>query len=227
MLTPDTFEFLGSYTKYGEFMDGQDGYWYGFSNEGNSSGDAVMLWIKISKTDYSFTEGQWTLSNAKLMDVGTRDLDTFAERSVKCCVRGGYLYVPAYDKTGIYKINLVNSTDVTLIEFGFTSEWTPLCETGSCELYLTLIGDLIIGGDFQITAEDTVVHTQGSTRLNNAATPLFQYKNFLIGWGGSYGNEYRTAYLLTPYLAYINNLSSAVVKTVDKTMKITYTLTEE
>ena len=33
-----------------------------------------MLWIKISKTDYSFTEGQWTLSNAKLMDVGTRDL---------------------------------------------------------------------------------------------------------------------------------------------------------
>lgn len=34
-------------------------------------------------------------------------------------------------------------------------------------------------------------------------------------------------YLLTPYLATINNLSSAVVKTTDKTMKITYTLTEE
>ena len=110
---------------------------------------------------------------------------------------------------------------------GFTSEGAPVCETGSCELYLTLIGDLIIGGDFQITAEDTVVHTQGSARLNNAATPLFQYKNFLVGWGGSYGNEYRTAYLLTPYLASINNLPSAVVKTVDKTMKITYTLTEE
>ena len=30
---------------------------------------------------------------------------------------------------------------------------------------------------------------------------------------------------MTPYLASINNLSSAVVKTVDKTMKITYTLT--
>ena len=227
VLTPETFEFLGSYTKYGEFLDGQDGYWYGFSNEGNSSGDALMLWIKISKTDYSFTEGQWTLSNAKLMDVGTRALDSFPERSVKCCIRGGYLYVPAYDKKGIYKISLSNSTDVTLIEFGFTSKWKPLCETGSCELYLTLIGDLIIGGDFQITANDEVIHTQGSVRLNNAATPLFQYKNFLIGWGGSYGNEYRTAYLLTPYLASINNLSSAVVKTVDKTMKITYTLTEQ
>ena len=227
VLTPETFEFLGSYTKYGEFMDGQDGYWYGFSNEGNSSGDATMLWIKISKTDYSFTEGQWTLSNAKLMDVGNRENGTFAERVVKCCVRGGYLYVPAYDKTGIYKISLSNSTDVTLINFGFTSQWKPLCETGSCELYLTLVGDLIIGGDFQITAEDTVIQTQGSARLNNAATPLFQYKNFLFGWGGSYGNEYRTAYLLTPYLASINNLSSAVVKTVDKNMKITYTLTEQ
>lgn len=34
----ETFLFLGSYTKYGEFMDGRDGYWYGFSNEGNSPG---------------------------------------------------------------------------------------------------------------------------------------------------------------------------------------------
>ena len=134
--------------------------------------------------------------------------------------------MPAYNKKGIYKRNLENSTYVTLVEFGFPSKWKPLCEAGTCELYMTLIGDLIVGGDFQITADDTVIQTQGSARLNDAATPLFQYKNFLIGWGSSYGNEYRTAYLLTPYLASINNLSSAVVKTVDKTMKITYTLTE-
>ena len=92
---------------------------------------------------------------------------------------------------------------------------------------MTLIGDLIIAGDFQITADDRVIKTQGSIRLNHAATPLFPYKQFLVGWGGSYGNEYRSVYLLTPYLATINNLSSAVVKTVDKTMKIIYTLTEE
>jgi len=92
---------------------------------------------------------------------------------------------------------------------------------------MILIGNLIIGGDFQITIDDKVIQTQGSARLNEAATPLFQYKNFLLGWGGSYGSEYRTMYLLTPYLESINNLSSAVVKTVDKTMKITYTLTQE
>lgn len=116
---------------------------------------------------------------------------------------------------------------MTLIPFGFTSSGNPLCESGTCELYLTLIRDLIIGADYQITGDDTVIKTKGNERLNHAATPLFQYKHFLLGWGGSYGNEYRTMYLLTPYLATINNLSSAVVKTTDKTMKITYTLTEE
>lgn len=228
VITTTTFKFLGDYTKYGEFMDGKDGYWYGFSNEGNSAGSAKMVWVKISKTDYSMTEGEWTLTNAKLMDVGSRDgSSSYPERIIKCCVRNGYLYVPAYNKKGIYKINLTNSADVKLIDFGFTSKWKPLCEAGTCEVYLTLIGDLIVGGDFQITAADKVIHTQGSFRLNDAATPLFQYKQFLGGWGGSYGNEYRRMYLLTPYLATINNLSSAVVKTVDKTMKITYTLTEE
>lgn len=227
-VTTETFHFLGSYTRYGEFMDGKDGYWYGFSNEGNASGSATMVWVKISKEDYSFTEGEWTLSNAKLMDVGSRDGDTtYPERVVQCCVRNGYLYVPAYDKKGIYKLNLGNAADVVLIAFGFTSKWKPLCDSGSCEVYMTLVGDLIVGGDFQVTADDTVIHTQGSVRLNDAATPLFQYRQFLLGWGGSYGSEYRNMYLLTPYLVSVNNLSSAVVKTVDKTMKITYTLTEE
>ena len=228
VIQTSTFRFLGDYTLYGEFLDGGDGYWYGFSNEGNSSGSATMVWVKIKKEDYSMTEGKWTLSNAKLMDVGRREEDSsFPERYLKCCIRKGYLYVMANNKKGIYKINLANSSDVTLISLGFTSKWKPLCETGTCEVYMTLVGDLIIGGDFQVTVEDKVIHTQGSFRLNDAATPLLQYKNFLLGWGGSYGSEYRTMYLLSPYLASINNLSSAVVKTVDKTMKITYTLTEE
>lgn len=228
VIQTEVFQFLGSYTPYGDFMDGKDGYWYGFSNEENSAGNAEMLWVKIAKADYSMTEGQWTLSNAKLMAVGNRDGNaSYPERVVQSCIRNGFLYVPAYNKKGIYKISLANSADVTLIEFGFTSKWKPLCDTGTCEVYLTLVGDLIIAGDFQITAEDKVIHTQGSVRLNDSATPLFQYKHFLVGWGGSYGSEFRTAYLLMPYLATINNLTTVVVKTVDKTMKITYTLTEE
>ncbi len=137
VIPTSVFQFMGSYTLYGEFLDGQDGYWYGFSNEENSSGDATMLWVKISKTNYSIEEGSWTLSKTYLMDVGSRDdSSSYPERICKCCMRNGYLYVPAYNKKGIYKINVNNSADVTLIPFGFTSGWKPLCEVGTCELYL-------------------------------------------------------------------------------------------
>lgn len=225
----DTFKLNGAYAKkYGDFIDGQDGYWYGFSNNENSMGDAKVLWVKIAKEGYTKTEGEWTLSDAKLMEIGTRNKeDTYPVRTIKSCIRKGYLYVPAYDKNGIYKIKIDNPTDITLISLGFTTKWKPLSGTGNCEMYMALVGDLIIGYDFQIKADGTVIQTQGSERLNKTATPLFQHKNFLIAWGGSYGKEDRTAYLLTPYLATINNLSEAVVKTADKTMKITYTLTEE
>lgn len=40
-----TFKFLGSYTPYGDFLDGYDGYWYGFAKQANSSGDARMYFL--------------------------------------------------------------------------------------------------------------------------------------------------------------------------------------
>ncbi|OYP38425.1 hypothetical protein CG709_05585, partial [Lachnotalea glycerini] len=166
-----TFRLLGKYTLYGEFLDGADGYWYGFSNEGNSSGNAAMVWVKISKTDYSITEGEWVLSNALLIDVGNRDESgSYPERVLKCCMRKGYLYVMANNKEGVYKINTANSSDVTLINLGFTSKWKPLCGTGTCEVYMILIGDLIIGGDAQSTTEDKGTQTQGGERHKEEET---------------------------------------------------------
>ncbi len=49
------------------------------------------------------------------------------------------------------------------------SKIKPLCESGTCELFLTLVGDLVVGGDFQVTADDQVIHTQGSARLGRVA----------------------------------------------------------
>ncbi len=227
VLSCSTFKFYGSYTPYGHFFDGADGYWYGFANQQNSSGNATVLWIKIKKDDYSFTEGSWTLTNAKLQYIGSVKYDSYPCITNRAVVRKGYLYVVAYDKTGIYKINVNNSVDVTLIPFGFTSAFKPLGGSGSSESYLQLIGDLIIGWDFQIDVNDKLIQTAGTVRFENIATPLFSYKGYLMGWSSSYGSEYRRMYLLTPYLATINNLSQAVVKNADKTMKITYTLTEE
>lgn len=222
-----TFKFLGSYTPYGDFLDGHDGYWYGFANQANSSGDATMYWIKINKADYTMTEGVWTLSNAHLKTIGSFKVDTYAQRAIRGVIRNGYLYLTANDDTGCYKINVNNPADVTLIPFGFTSEGKPQTGSATCVSYLVRANDLIIGYDYQIKPDDTVVQTVGSARLPYLGTPLFQYKEFCFGWGGNYGSDYRMCFLLTPYLASINNLSTAVVKTTDKTMKITYELTEE
>lgn len=227
VLQCSTFKFYGSYTPYGDFIDGKDGYWYGFSNQQNTSGSATMLWIKIRESDLSFTEGSWTLSNVAIPAIGSYRYDSYPASVKRAVVRNGYLYIPAYDKTGIYKINLGNSTDVTKIDFGFTSAMKSLGGSGNCENYLILVGDLIIGWDFQVTVNDTVIQTAGTARLEEICTAVFQYKEYIFFWASSYLNQYRMTYILTPYLATINNLSQAVVKNADKTMKITYTLTEQ
>ena len=221
------FSFTTGYTPYGDFLDGHDGYWYGFSNTANSSGDATMKWIKIKKSDYTFTEGSWTLSNATLMTMGSfKEGSSYPSGNRSAVVRNGYLYVPSYDKTGVYKINISNSTDVTLIQLGFTSTMRCLGETGSCDCCMAIINDIIVGYDFEIDINDNVLATFAGVRCGNVSTPFFQYKEYVFAWGGAYLNQYRYTWILTPYLATISNLSQAVVKNADKTMKITYTLTE-
>jgi hypothetical protein len=56
------------YYTYSTLINGDDNYIWGFqhrnNSEGNSSGNANILWIKINKNDWSFEEGSWTLPNA-------------------------------------------------------------------------------------------------------------------------------------------------------------------
>ena len=220
------FSFTTGYTPYGDFLDGHDGYWYGFSNSPNSSGDATMKWIKIKKDDLTFTEGTWTLTNAHMRAIGSFKVDSYVNRAVRGVIRNGYLYLQNYDCDGVYKINLSNITDITLISLGFTSANRALSGSSTSQCMMTMINDFIIAYDFIITANDTVVPLAGASRFPYIGTPLFQYKEFLTGWGGNYGTDCHTTWLLMPYLASINNLAQAIVKNADKTMKITYTLTE-
>lgn len=147
-------------------------------------------------------------------------------RSVRGVIRNGYLYLQNYDCDGVYKINLSNVTDITLISLGFSSANRTLSGSSTSQTYMALINDFIIAYDFIITADDTVVPLAGASRFPYIGTPMFQYKEFLTGWGGNYGTDCHTTWLLMAYLASINNLAQAIVKNADKTMKITYTLTE-
>ena len=98
----------------------------------------------------------------------------------------------------------------------------------SGSIYLANIGDWIVASDFMINTEDKVFRKANHAPWIYTSTPLFQYGPYLFSFGGYYANATRqNLFLLTSYLATINNLETSVIKTADKTMKITYTIQEE
>lgn len=222
------FVWEASYAVCADFFDGKDGYWYGFSTAGNEEGDAVLYWIRIKKEDYSATEGSWTLSNATLCPVGSRlSSGTMPRRKLLSVFRKGYLYVMGNSLDCIYKINAANQTDVTKIPLGFTSEWKTMGATSQSETKMICVNDIIMAWDFYISLDDKPVQITGTQRIKEPGSPFFQYKNYMVQWGAGYGSAYRNIFLLSPYLASVNNLSETLTKTAEMTMKITYEVTEE
>ncbi len=220
-ITPSTFSFSND---YGTFLDGENGYWYGFRNTSNRSGTATLYWIKISKEDYSFTEGTWSFASTSLATVGSVNYSSSSETSMSyyrsCCIRGGYLYILSYGRTGAYKINLSNSADISLISFGFTAPSSYV----SGFSYFQVVNNIIFGYNFMIMPDDTVKQTRGElAKLSASCSPLFQKGCFLLGFAKS--EKYLI--MINPLMFTINNLANTIEKTPDKTMKITYTLTEE
>lgn len=230
-LSPTVFLKPSASSNYGyyDFFDGEDGFWYGFLAPSNSSGNANIKWIKIKKSDYSFTEGSWTLTSARINQIGYHaNYATSPYRYVQSVMRGGYLFVMKYDKTGMYKINANNSADITEISFGFTSNMYANTNSDG-RTYIFRLAGIIFGSDFMILEDDQVVKTINGNPLTSCCTPVFQYGPYGITFGrNDYGpyTVFKGLWLITPYLATINNLSTAVIKTADKTMKITYTIQE-
>ena len=213
-----------------DFIDGKNGYWYGFWHDANSSGNSIVKWIKIKKSDFSFSEGTWTLDNCQIQSAGYRSgYNTGPSRNVQSVILNGYVYMMSYDRQSVYKINIDNAADVTQIKLGFTSNYSVAgAYRNNGNLYMVSIGDWIIGSDFRIASDDTVYKCANTMPFSYTCTPLFQYGPFLIGYGAYYGNSVRRElFMRTPYLATINNLSTSVIKTADKTMKITYTIEEQ
>ena len=216
----------GSY----DLFDGKDGYWYGFWGGGNKSGNASITKIKINKSDFSFTEERMTLNGVTCQSVGYHGgYNTNPQGNVQSVLQNGYLYMVSYDKTKVYKINIENPADVKEIPLGSATNYGCSDDYyNSGKNYLVNIGDWIIGSDFMINTEDKVFRKSNNAPWTYTSTPLFQYGPYLFSFGGYYANSTRqNLFLWTPYLATINNLETSVIKTADKTMKITYTIQEE
>lgn len=74
-----------------------------------------------------------------------------------------------------------------------------------------------------VSSDNTNIYMVGYHE-NIGKDNINSFRGYAYAQYNNYSQTYNTAYY--PYFATINNLSSSVVKTADKTMKITYTITE-
>ena len=231
-ITPTTFIMPNPSNNSGnyDFFDGKNGYWYGFWHDANSSGSASIKWIKIKKSDFSFSEGTWSIANCQLQSAGYRSgYNTGPNRNTQSVILNGYVYMMSYDRQSVYKINIDNAADVTRIKLGFTSNYSCQGEYyRNTSMYMFRLGDWVCGSDFRIASDDTVYKCTNNMPVAYAGTPFFEYGPFFISYGGyDSRSTRRDLFMRTSYLATINNLSTSVIKTADKTMKITYTIQEQ
>lgn len=205
---------------------------YVWAYAGNSSGSASIKLATIN----AGTLAERTLTVAA--QLAGYDTGTLLGRAA---VSNGYLYAFNHALTGIYRINLSDESDVTLITPLDSSGYVP---SGRPGLLYNPYGDgtLIT---YLLNSTSYVKIIRGTTCENLGAN---DYRGYLIGydsfpsigrsapvhswgpyqlWANSY-SPYNGLYLFvrTPYLATINNLSTPVTKTSDRTMKVTYTITE-
>lgn len=206
------------------FFDGKDGYWYGFTKDGN------LRRVKIKKSDYSYTVDNFDIGKVSLYGFGTYNENTngYCSRTISSAFNNGYLYVPDFNSINIYKININNPVDIVKIPLNFKGKIAYGMHTSN---YMYKLGDYILCYNFEINSKDEIIKSFSDNYegvgLDNISTELIEIGPFRLGYGKYDDTLYKKLYLHTPYLGTINNLSTPILKTADKTMKITYTLTEE
>lgn len=246
---------------YGTLIDGGDGFIWGFQHEGNAngnvSGSAKVLWIKINKEDFSFTEGSFSV-DAQLYRFGyyvlaVQSSSTACNAENYSIIKDGVLYAIKYTSDsymrGVYAINLSNPTDVKLLTFdngmGYVFIPSSIANQNSDYYYYqkTVVNEIngvvqyrygyINGGKLHRGINNGTYSSQGlSSGLGGVPKPGLNYGPFkLVPSAHQYRNiEYGfnfRIFIMLTYLATINNLEKPVQKTADKTMKITYILREE
>lgn len=241
-----------SSARYYSVNDGEDGYIWMFEHQngaaGNSSGNATINYVKISKSDFSITEGSFSVTEQLYifgMHNGWANNNYSEEAANYSVIHNGFLYCLRYNRTAVVKIELKNPTNLIVMENpkGTITVVRPM-NNGSAygATEFNIIGDIVyFPGGYICKNEIQTVYTlyvdqpaydvdtnQVSPKgLKGGCGSNLQYGPYLIMFDRRTKGVRRHVYLMTPYLATINNLPTPVQKTADKTMKITYILREE
>lgn len=214
---------LSDYSKSRLLFDGEITLPVGIS--GDVEKNAIMMSDKIRFTTWT---REANANNIKLtfVDISKEDLTMMSTENYEFQVtkkatrysagstvayRDDYVYIPVSDDNVVYKCSLKNVADIksfenTISGYALTEARGPF-------------GGYIFTNLCLIDKNDKMHVLRGTGNIRKVPdTELFYYK---------IGSNNTSLAIFSPYLASINNLAAPVVKTADKTMKITYTVTEE
>lgn len=178
-----------------------------------NNGNADLYCVKVNKKTLASEEKKYTLP-VKIKGINS---------TWHVFLHNGYLFAVGQDGTSVYRFHLSNMADVTKLDLGYTTtgEGRTLRFHGCTYAKTFLINDL----------NEIVPYG------NNATLVALDYVNFYHScavdekciaapyWYRSRGHDC----LLVPHmmLCSINNLTTAVTKTADKTMKVSYIIRED
>lgn len=196
------------------FRQKSNGHCVGYAHYYNGSGDAYIYTCDIDVNTLTYKEGSLTVSDVQLQSFGTGSAKYAA-------IRDNYLYCYKYnDYTKIYKINLDNVTDISIIEVANPSGSYASIGYDEVTNYIIVGNRQIIFPDDEVFLATREFYSYGAhnTVVRDGVKELIRKQGY------SYGM--RIVAMNRSYLATINNLASPVVKTAAQTMKITYTITD-
>lgn len=199
---------------------GADGKWYGLVRRENRAYDYTS-----SGREYYRHDGyEWFVDAIDGNQCTTQKIAAPGGISDLASIGMSGKWLMCYAGTEVYRIDTTNVANIELV---------PNI-TYNSENRLTYIvdDDIVINGWYFLDGEPKL-YVRGTPDMSRVAwgrRQMSRYKTYAIReWMYSYSDYrlYKELYLYTPYLATINNLGTPVIKTADKTMKITYTITEE
>ncbi|MCR0611708.1 hypothetical protein MKD05_10960 [[Clostridium] innocuum] len=184
--------------------------------------NATFIITKVNFANWKVT--QYTMTNTTSERINFNGMRS-------SYVHRGYIVFRGYNNSNhLYKMEVGNSANVELLKLvNFTSI------TGSFALGLN--GRIYIEGYSSSTYylyvinlnTNEILKVEASRIIGGSHYPCYTpVLNEPMLWYGSYGNYSTIGYfILSNYLATINNLSEPVTKTADKTMKVTYIIQEQ
>ena len=199
---------------------GADGKWYGIVRRDNQK----YSHTSSGRDYYTHTSYEWFLDTVDEKGCKTQKIVTPSGISEFIGIGMSGKWLMCYTGKSVYRIDTTNVANIELVpDFVFNSSNTAT--------YI-VDDDVVINGWYFFDGEPKLYlrETADASYVTWGRNQVARYKTYAIReWMYRY-NDYvvnKELFLYTPYLATINNLAEPVIKTADKTMKITYTITEE